>query len=225
MAELLNLLFYPLSNGIMTVLTGMSLLYWVFMFFSGDGIDAGTDFHIGDVTDIDTAHDIETDGEVHGAPSVWSQILDYINIGKIPLMVVVTLFKFISWLLTIFSSLFLGIANWGIKSVFILIPVFIITYFIMHYLTKPLVKMYKNLGYNGEEAHDFLGRTGLLKSTIENDKIGILEVIINKDVIRLNVKSQNGKRIDFGSEVMIVKELNDKKTYEVIQNITIHNIN
>lgn len=225
MAELLNLLFNPLSNGIMTVLTGISLLYWVFMLLSGDGWDTDASFHMGDVTDLDTAHDIDPDSDVHADPTVWSQILEYINIGKVPLMVVVTLFKFISWLLTLFSSLFLGIANWGIKSVFILIPVFILTYFIMHYLTKPLVKMYKNLGYNGEEAHDFLGRTGVLKSTIENDKIGILEVIINKDVIRLNVKSQNGKRIDFGSEVMIAKELNDRKIYEVIQNITIHNIN
>ena len=59
MAELLNLLFYPLSNGIMTVLTGMSLLYWVFMFFSGDGFVTGAEFHMGDVSD----GDVNTDGD------------------------------------------------------------------------------------------------------------------------------------------------------------------
>ncbi len=167
MTDLLNLLFYPLSNGIMTVLTGMSLLYWVFTFFAGDGFDTDTDFHLGDVTDVDAA--TETNGE----PSFGSKILEFINIGKAPLMVIVTLFKFIGWILTLLSSIFLGLANWGIKSVLILLPVFAITFVIMHYVTKPLVKMYKNLGYNGEESIDFLGRTGTLKTTIEKNKIGI----------------------------------------------------
>ncbi len=218
MAELLNLLFYPLSNGIMTVLTGMSLLYWVFMFFSGDGIDTDADFHMGDVTDVDAS--AETDGDV----SFGSKVLEFINVGKMPLMVIVTLFKFIGWILTLLSSIFLGLANWGLKSVLILIPVFFITFIIMHYATKPLVKMYKNLGYNGEEPIDFLGRTGTLKSTIENGRIGILEVAVQKDVFRLNVKSRSGNRIEYGSEVMIMKAL-ENNIYEVQPNITLHNIN
>lgn len=218
MAELLNLLFYPLSNGIMTVLTGMSLLYWVFMFFSGDGFDTDAEFHMGDVSDgyVNT----DADGEV----SFGSKVLEFINIGKMPLMVIVTLFKFIGWILTLLSSIFLGLANWGVKSVLILLPVFVITFVIMHYVTKPLVKMYKNLGYNGEESIDFLGRTGTLKSTIENNKIGILEVTIQKDVFRLNVKSQSGNRIEYGAEVMIIKAV-ENNIYEVQPNITLHNIN
>ncbi len=218
MTDLLNLLFYPLSNGIMTVLTGMSLLYWVFTFFAGDGFDTDTDFHLGDVTDVDAA--TETNGE----PSFGSKILEFINIGKAQLMVIVTLFKFIGWILTLLSSIFLGLANWGIKSVLILLPVFAITFVIMHYVTKPLVKMYKNLGYNGEESIDFLGRTGTLKSTIENNKIGILEVTIQKDVFRLNVKSQSGNRMEYGAEVMIIKAV-ENNIYEVQPNITLHNIN
>lgn len=219
MTELLNLLFYPLSNGIMTVLTGMSLLYWVFTFFAGDGFDTDTDFHLGDVTDVDAA------AETNGEPSFGSKILEFINIGKAPLMVIVTLFKFIGWVLTLLSSLFLGVASWGLKSVLILIPIFIITFFIMHYVTKPIAKMYKNIGYNGEEPIDFLGRTGILKSTIEQDKIGILEVVVQKDVFRLNVKSQSGNRIDYGSEVIVMKAINHQNIYEVQQNITLSNIN
>lgn len=223
MAELLNLLFNPLSNGIMTVLTGISLFYWVCMLFSGGG-DTDMDIHFGDVADVDVAHDLDTDADVHAEPSFWSEMMDYINVGKVPLMVIVTLFKFIGWIITLLSSLFFDLASWGFKSVLILIPVFIITYIIMHYVTKPLVKMYKNIGYNGEESHDYLGRTGILKSTVENDRIGILELVINRDVIRLNVKSQNGKQLPYGTEVMIIKESKDPNVYEVVQNITIHNI-
>ena len=221
MTELLNLLFNPLSNGIMTVLTGFSLLYWIFTFLSGSGMDTDIDFDgFGDISDVDAPDG----GEVEAAePSFFSKALDFINVGKVPIMVIVTLFKFIGWVITLLSSVFLGLANWGAKSVLILIPVFIITYFILHYVTKPLTKMYKSMGYNGEEAHDFLGRTGILKSTIEDNKIGILELVINKDVIRLNVVSQNGKRIEYGSEVMIIKE-KDQKIYEVQPHVTLNNI-
>lgn len=221
MAELLNLLFYPLSNGIMTTLTGISLLYWVFTFFSGSGINTEIDFDgFGDVSDVDVANGADVDA---GEPSFFSKTMEFINMGKIPVMVIVTLFKFVGWIITLLSSIFLGLAEWGTKSVLILIPVFILTYFIMHYLTKPLVKVYRNIGYNGEEAHDFLGRTGVLKSTIKNNKLGILEIVINQDVIRLNVRSQNGVQIEYGSEVMIVKE-NDRNIYEVVPNITLQNI-
>ena len=75
MTELLNLLFNPLPNGIMTVLTGMSLLYWVFVLFSGNGIDFGldadVDSEIGDVNDVDSP---ET-----GDVSFMSKAMDFIN--------------------------------------------------------------------------------------------------------------------------------------------------
>lgn len=216
MAELFNLLFNPLSNGIMTVLTGLSLLYWVFGFLSGDGLDTDGTFEMGDVSDASA----ESDGDA----SFGTKVLEYINVGKVPVMVIVTLSKFIGWIITLFSSLFLGLASWGLWSVLILIPVFMLTFFIMHYITKPLVKIYKNLGYNGEEAHDYLGRIGVLKSTVEHDRIGILEVVIQKDVIRLNVKSHLGKRLEYGSEVMIINYNANQNIYEVQAYITLHTI-
>lgn len=218
MTELLNLLFYPLSNGIMTVITGISLLYWVLMFFSGDGLDTETNFHLGDVSDIDASAETEAD------VSFGSKVLEFINVGKVPVMVLVTLFKFIGWILTLTSSIIFGVANWGIRSVFILIPVGVLSFVLLHFISKPLAKMYKNLGYNGEEAIDFLGRTGILKSTIENEKMGILEVVIQKDVFRLNVVSQSGKKLEYGSEVLIVKPLKNN-VYQVQEIINLNTIN
>lgn len=218
MAELFNLLFYPLSNGIMTVLTGISLLYWLLMFFSGDGLDTDTDFHFGDVADVDAAAETEAD------VSFGSKILEFINVGKVPVMVLVTLFKFIGWILTLTSSIIFGLADWGLRSVIVLIPVGILSFVLLHFISKPLAKMYKNLGYNGEEAIDFLGRTGVLKSTIENEKMGILEVVIQKDVFRLNVVSQSGKKLEYGSEVLVTKPLKNN-VYEVQEIINLNTIN
>nr|WP_317631920.1 OB-fold-containig protein [uncultured Flavobacterium sp.] len=215
MAELVNLLFHPLSNGIMTVLTGLSLLYWVFTLISGDGIDLDASGEIGDF-------DTTTEGDV-AEPGFFSEVLNFINIGKVPIMVIITLFKFISWIVTIVTSLVIDISAWGTKSVLILIPIFILVYFSMHWFTKPLVKLYANMGYHGDEALDFIGRTGILKSTIENDKIGMAQIVINKDVINLNVKSKDGKQIPYGSEIIVLDETTDQKIYLVSKNLTITN--
>jgi hypothetical protein len=222
MADLLNLLFYPLSNGIMTVLTGFSLLYWLFVMISGDGFDfsvdgdLGLEGELGDVSEVDSL-----DGTEMG---FFEKAWDFINVGKVPVMVIVTLFKFVSWILTLASSIIFGLGKMGIWSVLILIPVFIIAYFLMHFLTKPFVKLYKNLGYKGDDPIDFLGRTGKMKSTIENSKIGSAEFYINGDVIRLNVISKDGSKIDYNDTILILNESEDRKIFYVKKEINLSNI-
>lgn len=93
----------------------------------------------------------------------------------------------------------------------------------MHYVTIPVTKLYQKVGYTGEEAHEFLGRIGTMRSTIKGEKLGSAEIIIQNDVIRLNVKSVDGKEIQYGDEVLIVNETQDKKYYYVQKNINLNN--
>lgn len=94
----------------------------------------------------------------------------------------------------------------------------------MHFLTKPMVKLYKNLGYKGDDPIDFLGRTGKMKSTIENQKNGSAEFFINGDVIRLNVISKDGSKIEYNDTVLIVNESSDRKIFYVKKEINLENI-
>ncbi|MCA5004422.1 hypothetical protein [Sphingobacterium bovistauri] len=226
MAEVLNILFNPLPNAIMTLFTALSLLYWLFTMLMGDGFDfGGTDvdanFEGADIQDIEGDTDVDHDSNVE--PSFLSKAMDYINIGKAPLMVIVTLFKFIGWIITIATSLFFHLGNYGWKSIWILVPIFVLTYFFMHYVTIPVVKLYQKVGYTGEEAHEFLGRTGRMKSSLKGNNIGSAEIMIQNDVIRLNVKSLNGESINYEDEIIIVDETPDKKYYYVQKNITLNN--
>lgn len=228
MDDVLNILFNPLPNAIMTVLTGISLLYWLFTMLMGDGIDFGNadfDFDGGDLQDVDASHDVDSSTD-HDTPepSFFSKAMEFINIGKAPMMVIVTLFKFIGWIITIASSLLFELGKYGAKSVLILLPVLILTYFLMHYVTIPVVKLYQKVGYMGEEAIDFLGRTGLMKSTIQGDSLGSVEIRIKEDLIRLNVKSINGDKINYGDEVIVLNEEKNKKYYLVQRDINLNNL-
>ncbi|MFT4023227.1 MAG: DUF1449 family protein [Flavihumibacter sp.] len=226
MSELAKLLFHPLSNAIMTVLTGITALYWIITLLAGN-IFGDTDLHVHTDIDVHTDTDLDADGDFDasdGGKPFMQQALEYINIGKVPFMVVYSTFKFIAWIVTLASSVLLGLASWGWKSVFVLAPVFLLAYFITRFATKPLVKLYDAMGYNGEEAHELLGRVARMRSTIEGQKIGGAELVIKTDVIRVNVQSKTGELLAYGSDVMIAGESADKKYYLVIKDINLESI-
>jgi hypothetical protein len=223
MGSVTNLLFHPLSNAIMTILTGVTTIYWITTFIAGDLFgDAGADSDLHGA-DVDT--DVDANGDdVSGDKTFLQKALEFVNIGKVPFMVVYSAFKFIAWIITLTSSVFLGLGSWGWKSVIILIPVFIVAYFITRYATKPLIKVYDAMGYNGEEPQELLGRIARMRSTISGDTIGAAEVKIQSDVIRINVRSKTGESIAYDAEVMIAGESFDKKFYLVVPDINLSNI-
>lgn len=222
MSNLIDLLFHPLSNAIMTILAGITALYWIITFFLGDFFgDAGID------SDLEVSGaDIDTDvaGENAADTSFFQKALEFVNIGKMPFMVVYSVFKFIAWIITLTSSLFLGLTAWGWKSVFILIPAFLIAFVITRYATRPLIKVYKAMGYNGEEPQELLGRIARMRSTISGDMIGAAELKIKSDIIRINVQSKTGESLGYDTEVMIKGESADKKFYLVVPEINLSNI-
>ena len=222
MSSITDLLFHPLSNAIMTTLTGVTAIYWITTFFAGDLLgDFGVD------ADVDADADTDVDGEaddVSEDKTFFQKALAFVNVGKVPFMIVYSVFKFLAWTITLTSSVLFGLASWGWKSVIILVPVFLVAYFITRYATKPLVKVYEAMGYNGEEAQELLGRIAKMRSTISGDTIGAAEVKIQSDIIRINVKSKTGASIAYDAEVMIAAESSDKKFYLVVPEITLSNV-
>ncbi len=216
MADILNYFFHPLPNAIMTVLVSLSAIYWLLTFISGD--------FLGDLDmDLEAGVDVDAQGGVEG-PSFFSRALAFINVGKVPVMVVLSTFKFIAWMFTLASSMIWNIGSWGWKSGLILIPVFILAYFLTRLATRPLIRIYRSMGYNGEEQHELIGRTARMKSAISGDKLGYAEVVILNDVIRVLVKSKSGGAIPYGAEVTLMSDADGGRYYLVEPDINIHNV-
>lgn len=217
--NIVDLLFNPLSNAIMTVSTGVTVLYWIFNLIFGSVL--------GD-SDLDAAGiDVDADADladVSGDGSAWDKLLAFVNVGKVPFMIVLSVFKLFAWVITLASSIVLNLVTWGWMSVFILLPVIFVAFIITRFATKPLVKLYHAMGYNGEEAYDLLGRSARMLSTISGDTIGAAELKVNGDVVRINVKSKTGEAIRFDADVMIADESQDKKYYIVVPEINLANI-
>ena len=230
MTELLHNLTHPLPNAVMTVIMAILVIYWLFVFFSGaglDDLDLGFDFDV----DIDTAEPELVDGDVdevetshEESPGFFIRFLNFMNVGKVPFMLIFSTLKFFMWVGTLITTSFINLTGWGTLSVLILLPLFFVGLFFTKWSTNPLVKLFKEIGYKGEESIDFLGRSGKMVSTIKEHKIGCAEVVVDKNLFRINVKSIDGKELKYGDYIIIADESADKKIFLVNKEISIRNI-
>jgi len=218
----------------MTVIMAILVVYWLFVFFSGaglDDLDLGFDFDV----DIDTAEpepaDVDAESgadDVEAAqekePGFFMKFLSFMSVGKVPFMLILSTLKFFMWVGTLITTSFINVTGWGVLSIFILVPLFFVGLFLTKLSTNPLVKLFKEIGYKGEEAIDFLGRSGKMLSTIQGDKIGSAEFLVDKNPIKLNVKSIDGEEIKYGDYIIVADESDDKKVYLVSKEISIRNI-
>ena len=231
---------HPLPNAVMTVIMGILAVYWLFTLVLGvglDDLDLGIDFDI-DAPEVDTP-DVDVDGDVGAeevdaehevaperSPGFFIRFLQFLNVGRVPFMLVLTVLKFIMWIGTLITTSFVGVvkvASWGVSSLFILIPVAVVSVFFTKFATNPMVRFFKEIGYKGEEEIDFLGRSGKMLSTVKGDKLGTAEFVVEDNPIKLIVKSQDGAEIKYGDFVVVMDESEDKKYYFVIKELSIRN--
>lgn len=208
--ELLEVSFNP-ANTILSVLLILSVLYWILTIFTGVG-----DYDIDLDTDIDADTNLDNpDGliEVNQDPSYFIQFLKFLNLDIIPITFFLTLTLLFAWLINVNLNFYLPFPNWFFMIT--IIPAIIVSIFISKYVCTPLKPIFKEINHKGEIAYDFLGRSGKLTTTVKEDKIGMIEIIINKDPIKLMVKSKDGSEIKQGENAIIIDEEPQKKFYYI----------
>ncbi|MBB4036773.1 hypothetical protein GGR21_002686 [Dysgonomonas hofstadii] len=235
MTEFLHNLMHPLPNAVMTVIMGVLAVFWLFTFLSGAGFDA-LDIDLDFDADVDVDADVDIDGDVDAdgdsdsdvssekEPGFFMKFLNFMNIGKVPFMLILSTLKFFMWVITLFTTSVVNVTGWGLWSLLILIPVGIVGLFFTKLTTNPMVKFFKEIGYKGEEEIDFLGRSGKMLSNIKDKKIGSAEVVVDKNPIKLNVMSIDGSELKYGDYILIADESDDKKIYYVSKEISIRNL-
>lgn len=200
----------------MTVIVAILTIFWIFTLLGGMDMDA-----------IDISGDVDVDADIDadiGSPSAVSEFLSFLNIGRVPFMLVVTVFMLIIWIGSLIITGVINIEFLGSLSALILIPLAIVSIFLTKLTTAPMAKFFDKIGYRGEEEIDFLGRSGKMTSTIAKDKVGTAEFVIDKNPIRLNVRSIDGEELKYGDYIIIADETPDRKVYLVSKEISLRNI-
>lgn len=209
--EFLNVAFSPV-NTVLSVLLILSTVYWVFTIITGLDIDVGID------ADLDPEIDAP-EGHVHVPedPSAWIQFLKFLNLDIVPMTYFLTLTLLLTWLGSVYLNMFVPLPVW--LGAVLILPLLAGSILLTKIILKPLNPFFKEINHKGEKPHDFLGREGRMKSSIQGSKTGILEVFIGSDPMTLMVRSKNGDLIEHGERVTIVDEDLQKKIYYVAKEL------
>ncbi len=194
------------ANLLLTILLGLSVLYWIFTIITGASGFMDLDSDI-DVTDVDLG----------GEPSSFLQFLKYLNLDVIPITFFLTLTLLFTWAINVNLQYFLGLSGW--VTFVTVLPAFMLSMHITKFVTLPFKSFFKEFNYKGEEPHNFIGMVALLKTNLADDKVGMVEIVIDNDPIKLMVKSLNGHKIIADNLVKIVERSSDNKYYYIIQKL------
>ncbi|MDN3593903.1 hypothetical protein [Zunongwangia endophytica] len=229
MTNLTDILFSEV-NITLSILCILLIVYWVLTMVSGIEFEYDMDIDI----DADLDVDISTEGsnmefqDVSNAelnkesvvgkriqPLKWWQILlIYFNFVGLPFMFTFTCFVFIWWFTTALTTTltftydnFIGFA--------IMIAGFFTSLFVTKIFTTPFKGFFKNLNKDGDKAIDYVGRQGVLLSTIAGDRMGNAEIYVNGDSHSIYVKSLDGNQLNYQDKILIIKQSADKNYFLV----------
>ncbi len=103
---------------------GVLAVFWLFTFLSGAGFDA-LDIDLDFDADVDVDADVDIDGDVDAdgdsdsdvssekEPGFFMKFLNFMNIGKVPFMLILSTLKFFMWVITLFTTSVVNVTGWG----------------------------------------------------------------------------------------------------------------
>lgn len=195
--------------------------YWLLIIlgiFSFDMIDFDLDFDLD--FELDFSSNMYFDGGVEpdeksSNPGIMKlylfKLLKFLNIGAVPVMIYCTILFLVWWILSMLVY-YISISPDSFAGVLITVQNFVISVFIAKGITEPLKKFFASM----EDRSDvkIIGKTCILKSSLNSENIAQAEIMIDGYPIIINVKSL-GETIIKGSRVVVAAKEKEKNLYIV----------
>lgn len=237
MLEFIQLCFAPV-NILFTLMLICVMGYWS-MFFVGvigldvlDDIDLDLDADVdvdidldldvdADVdVDVDTDVDTDLDSVETGGRAGWFiSLLKFMDVGDVPLMVVLTALVGSLWAVSILSSYYFNPSLSGLVALLLFVPDFLISLLIAKIATFPAAVIFRKTNSGIEKNTKIIGRTCYVTTSRVTETSGQAEIRLDDAApITLNVRcrSDQGKSLTKGDEALILELVEDKGTYIVV---------
>ncbi|TCP26980.1 hypothetical protein EV195_102322 [Tenacibaculum skagerrakense] len=227
-------------NITLTILLIILLTYWLITMISGIDFDLDMDIDVDLDVDIDADVDIDVDSNIgtglegsdidfHDVANTevnkedivgkrrkplkwWQVLLIYFNFVGLPFMFTFTIWIFIWWLTT---TIITTVTN-SYDNTFgfiLMIAGFFPSLLATKVFTSPFKNFFRNLNQDGDSATEIAGRKGISLSTISEDKLGRAEIKADGNTLNINIKSLDGKKINYKSQILIIKQSKNKLYY------------
>ena len=188
------------ANLFATTLLGGVLLYWLLVIFGAVGMDA---------LEIDLDLDADGDFDLEFADGLFGTLLTFFHVGKVPVMIILSVFAFTFWLATILTNHFLN-PEFSLWTTAMLIwPCGLVSLAVTKLFVMPMAK-----GFNPPERHldrnELIGQTAIVNTLELNQTFG--EIVLETDgpPLVLNARNETGQTLRKGDVVTVVSHDREK---------------
>lgn len=195
------------------------IFYWLLILlgiFSFDMLDFDLDLDM----DIDFSSNMYFDGGVEpdegksdtGVIKFYLfKILKFLNIGAVPIMIYSTILFLVWWILSMLVY-YINISPDSVTGALVVIQNFVISLFIAKGITEPFKNFFASM--EDRSVVKIIGKSCILKSSLNAENIGQAEIKIDDYPIVINVKSL-GEMIIKGSQVIVLAKEKERDLYIV----------
>jgi hypothetical protein len=190
-----------------TILFIVSSIITILSLVSGIGTDIDFDADV----DVDFDTDIDLDTHVD-ADSILKSFYIFLNVGKVPVTVIIFTFITINWTLGIFSNFALNTSHNAFIGFIILAVIFILSIPLTKLLTNPLKMLFTSMIEEKESLTQIRG--GLCTTLTEvTEKNGQASIKDGPTIVNLMVCSEKGKTISKGKKAVVLKKNSSSNRY------------
>ncbi len=223
MSELISEAF-RLVNFPFTVLIILVTLYWLLVMFgmvSGDhGVDgAGEVGHDLDAdADLDAEHHVEGHHSGHhDGPSLWTSALKFVNLGEVPVMVVLSILVLSSWTFSMVANRYWTGGSSLLALVF-LVANFVVTIFVTRYVTMPLKPLFRAINKQYDKPVEIVGMHCKILTSEANGEFGQGEITTEGAPLLINVRVLNNETLRRGDLAVVVREDKENRIFYITAN-------
>jgi hypothetical protein len=200
-----------------TIILGLIMLYWLTVLIGALdieflNIDIDHDVH----PDVDLGgHDIDTHDNVDAAAESTGMalsLLAFLNVGQVPLMVVLSFLTLFLWIGSILGNYFFNRDYAILIALVILIPNAFIAILITKVITTPLKKAFGMLNQEAK-SESLIGKICTVTVEASTERIGQAEVGTEGASILIHVKTWKGNAIKKGKKAVIFDQSEDERYY------------
>ncbi len=217
---------FRLVNLPFTILLILVILYWLLVALGAVGgpaadadLDVHANAHIDHEVDIDTMHHNVEGHHGHGqgdSGSWWGNTLKFVNLGDVPVMVVLSVLILSMWCTGMIFNRWAG--NSYLLAIGFLGVNFLISVVITRYVTLPLKPLFRMLNKEFDEKVEIIGKHCRIVTSEATPDFGQAEIATGGVPLLIHVRTMNDAVLQRGDVAVIVREDQDRRVFFITAN-------
>jgi hypothetical protein len=198
-----------------TVLLAVVMFYWLLVALGALDTDFGSDAD-GDFGAH--AHLDSHDGQAHGhSDAGWfSGAFHFINLGDVPLMVVLSVLALCLWTGSLIANYYFT-DHQALLALAFLVPNLIVSLVVTRYLTLPLRPVFRMLRRDEDDHVPVIGQPCRITTSTANEKFGQAQIETNGAPLLIDVRTIDDTALPRGATAVVVREDKERGIYFVVE--------